>query len=430
MTLAQLDLEQAWVGNVPSRWRWSRNKELLAESLSVSSEGAEELLSVSHLTGITPRSEKNVTMTAAESLDGYRLVDAGDLVINTMWAWMGALGVSKQAGIVSPAYGVYKPRPNAAFCPDYYDYLYRSTPYVMEMTRLSRGIWSSRLRIYPDVFLSMAIPVPPLEEQRAIADYLDRETSRIDTLIEEQQRLIEVLRERQAAAISGAVARGLDEGVALKDSGLPGAGPVPGHWDVVPLRYTITFQEGPGIMAADFRDDGIPLLRVSSVRTAQSTLEGCNYLDPNEVDRRWSHFRVDLGDLLISASASMGTVSEVTEETAGAVPYTGIIRIKPGRMCKEFIRWFVVSGEFTDQVDSLKTGSTIQHFGPTHLAQMRVALPPFDEQLRIASYLDGEVAKIGRLIAESERLIELSRERRDALITAAVTGQIDVREAA
>ncbi|MFE9117248.1 hypothetical protein [Streptomyces sp. NPDC007172] len=430
MTRAHFDLEQAWAGNVPSHWRWSRNKELLAESLSVSPEGTEELLSVSHLTGITPRSEKNVTMTAAESLDGYRLVDAGDLVINTMWAWMGALGVSKQAGIVSPAYGVYRPRPNAAFCPGFYDYLYRSTPYVMEMTRLSRGIWSSRLRIYPDVFLSMAIPVPPLEEQRAIADYLDRETSRIDTLIEEQQRLIEMLRERQAAAISGAVARGLNEGVALKDSGLPGAGPVPGHWDVVPLRYTITFQEGPGIMAADFRDDGIPLLRVSSVRTARSTLEGCNYLDPNEVDRRWSHFRVELGDLLISASASMGTVSEVTEETAGAVPYTGIIRIRPGRMCKEFIRWFVVSGEFIDQVNSLKTGSTIQHFGPTHLAQMRVALPPIDEQLRIAAYLDGEAAKISRLIAESERLIELSKERRDALITAAVTGQIDVREAA
>ncbi|WP_423833852.1 hypothetical protein [Streptomyces manipurensis] len=430
MTRAHFDLEQAWVGNVPSHWRWSRNKELLAESLSVSPEGTEELLSVSHLTGITPRSEKNVTMTAAESLDGYRLVDAGDLVINTMWAWMGALGVSKQAGIVSPAYGVYRPRPNAAFCPGFYDYLYRSTPYVMEMTRLSRGIWSSRLRIYPDVFLSMAIPVPPLEEQRAIADYLDRETSRIDILIEEQQRLIEMLRERQAAAISGAVARGLNEGVALKDSGLPGAGPVPGHWDVVPLRYTITFQEGPGIMAADFRDDGIPLLRVSSVRTARSTLEGCNYLDPNEVDRRWSHFRVELGDLLISASASMGTVSEVTEETAGAVPYTGIIRIRPGRMCKEFIRWFVVSGEFIDQVNSLKTGSTIQHFGPTHLAQMRVALPPIDEQLRIAAYLDEEAAKISRLIVESERLIELSKERRDALITAAVTGQIDVREAA
>lgn len=274
--------------------------------------------------------------------------------------------------------------------------------------------------------LRFAMPTP--SEQRAISEFLDRETARIDTLIDEQQRLIEMLRERRGAVISSAVVRGLDETVALKDSGLPGAGPVPAHWEIIPLRYTISFQEGPGIMAADFRDEGVPLLRVSCVRSVRSTLEGCNYLDPNEVDRRWSHFRVDRGDLLISASASMGTVSEVTEETAGSVPYTGIIRIKPGRMNKDFIRWFVVSGEFLDQVDSLKTGSTIQHFGPTHLAQMRVALPPTDEQCQISAYLDDQTAKIDTLIAEAERFIELSKERRSALITAAVTGQIDVRE--
>lgn len=275
--------------------------------------------------------------------------------------------------------------------------------------------------------LDFPLLLPPYAEQRAIADYLDRETARIDTLIEEQQRLIETLRERRTAVISRSVARGLDDLVALEESGLPGAGPVPEHWQIMPLRYAIFFQEGPGIMAADFRDEGVPLLRVRSVRSSQTTLAGCNYLDADDVVRRWSHFRVDLGDLLISASASMGTVSEVTEETVGAVPYTGIIRIKAGRMIKDFVRWFLVSDEFMDQVDSLKTGSTIQHFGPTHLAQMRVALPPRDEQRRIAAYLDGQTAKIDALIAEAERFIELSKERRAALITAAVTGQIDVR---
>src|SRR5690606_3497244 len=135
----------------PARWSWMRNKALLYEAQGLSVDGSEELLSVSHLTGVGPRSEKNVTMTSAESLEGYRLVESGDLVINTMWAWMGALGVAKQSGIVSPAYGVYRPRPRALFEPRFFDYLYRSPEYVMEMTRLSRGIWSSRLRIYPEV---------------------------------------------------------------------------------------------------------------------------------------------------------------------------------------------------------------------------------------------------------------------------------------
>lgn len=295
-----------------------------------------------------------------------------------------------------------------------------------ELASLGRG--TTFMELSTTQMAALELPVPSLDEQYAIAEHLDRETARIDTLIEEQQCLIDMLRERRGAAISGAVARGLNEGVALKDSGLPGAGPVPGHWEVQPLRYTISFQEGPGIMAADFREEGVPLLRVSSVRTAHATLEGCNYLDPDAVDRRWSHFRVEFGDLLISASASMGTVAEVTEETVGAVPYTGIIRIKPGRMHKDFIRWFVVSGEFIDQVDSLKTGSTIQHFGPTHLAQMRVALPPIDEQRQIAAYLDEQIAKIDTLILATERFIELARERRSALITAAVTGQIDIQE--
>lgn len=123
----------------------------------------------------------------------------------------------------------------------------------------------------------------------------------------------------------------------------------------------------------------------------------------------------------------MGTISEVaTDEVVGAVPYTGIIRVIPGRMVKEFVRWYFVSASFLDQVEALKTGATIQHFGPSHLAQMRVALPHADEQREIARYLDGQTTRIDVLIAEAERNIELSKERRAALITAAVVGQIDV----
>jgi type I restriction enzyme S subunit len=196
--------------DVPAHWRVLRNKNLLSESTTVSADGSEELLSVSHLTGITPRSEKNVTMTEAETLDGYRLVEPGDLVINTMWAWMGALGVSRVEGIVSPAYGVYRPLQGAKFHPPYFDYLYRSRPYVVEMTRFSRGIWSSRLRIYPEVFLRLHVVVPPLDEQRRIAAYLDEQNAKIDTLIAETERFIELARERRSALITAAVTGQID----------------------------------------------------------------------------------------------------------------------------------------------------------------------------------------------------------------------------
>lgn len=413
----------------PKSWDVVRFKGLFDRLDQRNSDLSYEMLSLRSTGEVVARADMGGRQEPDEnSLPKYLIAEIDDLVVNPMWLIGGGIGVSQRAGAVSPDYRVFRSR--GALLPRFIHYLLRSQPYLDQYLLYTRAQTTFDRRVQQPDLDNLPIPVPPLEEQRAITDYLDRETARIDTLIEEQQRLIEMLRERRGAAISTAVARGIDETVALKDSGLPGAGPVPENWVVMPLRYTVSFQEGPGIMAADFRDEGVPLLRVSCVRAARSTLEGCNYLDPDEVDRRWSHFRLDIGDLLISASASMGTVSEVTEETAGAVPYTGIIRIKPGRMDKNFIRWFVVSGEFIDQVDSLKTGSTIQHFGPTHLAQMRVALPPTDEQRQIAAYLDEQTAKIDTLIAETERFVEFARERRSVLITAAVMGQIDVREMA
>ncbi|NGO44814.1 restriction endonuclease subunit S [Streptomyces ureilyticus] len=431
MTQAQFDLEQAWAGSVPSRWRWSRNKELLAESLSVSPEGTEELLSVSHLTGITPRSEKNVTMTTAESLDGYRLVDAGDLVINTMWAWMGALGVSKQAGIVSPAYGVYRPRPHAPFYPGFYDYLYRSTPYVMEMTRLSRGIWSSRLRIYPDVFLSMAIPVPPLEEQRAIADYLDRETARIDTFIEEQQRLIEMLRERRFALRVSVALHGTAQTEEV-ESPLPWATKLPAHWRVVPLTSVAELESGhtPSRSREDWwQDCYIPWVSLHDV----GMMRGVKYL--HDTAQRIS----DAG--IANSSARLLPARTVVLSRDATVGRTAIMGV-PMATSQHFAAW--VCGPdldpeylwvlFEDAMqpffDSFQNGSTIRTIGMGDLKAFRIPLPPLDEQRRIVEYLDEETSKIDMLIEEAARFIELSKERRSALITAAVTGQIDVRETA
>jgi type I restriction enzyme S subunit len=194
----------------PAHWRRCRNKELFFETTELSEEGAEELLTVSHLTGITLRSDKNVNMIESESLQGYRVVACGDLVINTMWAWMGALAVSGLDGVVSPAYGVYRPRVGAEVDPDYFDYLYRSRPYVAEMTRHSRGVWESRLRLYPETFLRLPIVVPSLEEQRAIALHLDEQTGAIDKLIAEAGRFIELAQERRSALITAAVTGQID----------------------------------------------------------------------------------------------------------------------------------------------------------------------------------------------------------------------------
>ncbi|MCU1591968.1 MAG: hsdS [Frankiales bacterium] len=204
--MAATNLEPAPMA--PAHWGRGRNRRLLAERTELSRTGEEEMLSVSHLTGVTPRAEKTVTMFEAESTVGYRLVSPGDLVINTMWAWMGALGVSRDSGIVSPAYGVYSFQ--ADVDTRYFEYLYRSRPYVTEMTRHSRGIWSSRLRLYPAVFLRLNVVVPPREEQSEIADFLEDRLAGIDTLLAKTERFIALAKERRAALVAMAVNGELD----------------------------------------------------------------------------------------------------------------------------------------------------------------------------------------------------------------------------
>ncbi len=139
------------IPEVPSSWKLRRNKTFLLEVNKPSLDGQEELLSVSHITGVTSRSLKEVNMFMAESLEGYKMVSVGDLVINTMWAWMGAAGTSYIEGIVSPAYGVYR-FDQSIMLPQFFDGLVRTRAYIDEMTRFSKGVWSSRLRLYGPVF--------------------------------------------------------------------------------------------------------------------------------------------------------------------------------------------------------------------------------------------------------------------------------------
>jgi type I restriction enzyme S subunit len=197
-----------WLGEIPAHWETKRARWLFRERDIRSETGSEELLTVSHLTGVTPRSEKDVNMFEAETTEGYKLCETGDLVINTLWAWMGAMGVTRMNGIVSPAYNVYQAGPR--LLPAYIDVLVRLPVFAQEVTRYSKGVWSSRLRLYPEGFFEVYLPVPPLNEQCAVVEYLDRETSKLDRVREATERTIVLLKERRSALIAAAVTGQID----------------------------------------------------------------------------------------------------------------------------------------------------------------------------------------------------------------------------
>jgi len=201
-----------WLGAVPAHWQIERARWLFRERDVRSETGEEEMLTVSHLTGVTPRSEKDVNMFEAETNEGYKVCLPGDLVINTLWAWMGAMGVAPMKGIVSPAYNVYEAGPRLES--SYVDLLVRLPVFAREVTRYSKGVWSSRLRLYPEGFFETCLPVPPLEEQRAVVVHIAREIAKLNGFRDATGRTIELLKERRSALIAAAVTGQIDIGAA------------------------------------------------------------------------------------------------------------------------------------------------------------------------------------------------------------------------
>ncbi len=200
-------------------------------------------------------------------------------------------------------------------------------------------------------------------------------------------------------------------------------------WRIARLPDVIDFKEGPGILARDFALGGVPLIRLAGI-TGTSLLDGCNYLDPKKVEVKWSHFRLSEGDTVLSTSASLGRVARVTEEAAGAIPYTGIIRMRPAtnEIDRDYIQFILADPAFQSQVVAMGSGSVMQHFGPSHLRAMTVRIPPLVEQRGIVELLGalGEKIESNARVANDQLRVsrtwfehlasEAPRERLDSMI--------------
>ncbi len=410
-----------WLGEIPSTWDLTRLGTRFEERKTKVSDKDFPPLSVTK-NGTIPQLD-----SAAKSNDGdnRKLVKKGDFVINSRSDRKGSSGIAYQDGSVSLIYIVLEPK---GIHPIYCNYLLKSYNFIEEFYRMGHGIvadlWTTRY----DEMKAIIVGIPSFKEQISIAAFLDRKTALIDQAIDIKQKQIELLQERRQILIHKAVTRGLNPNVQLKDSGVEWIGEIPEHWDMKRLTKEVFIQEGPGIMATDFQDEGIPLIRISGVKGNYLTLEGCNYLKPSKVNNKWNHFKLELNDLIISGSASTELVSEVNEVTLGSICYTGLIRLKAKskNVYKEYLKIFLGSKLFFTQIDLQKTGSTISHYGPSHLNRMFLVLPPKGEQIQITDYLDKANVQITTAISLKEQEIEKLKEYKATLINSAVTGKIKV----
>ena len=424
-----------WLDNVPAHWEIRRGKTLLRPVDIRSQTGNEELLTVSSERGVVPRESANVTMFKAESYVGYKLCWPGDLVVNSLWAWAYGLGVSRYHGIVSSAYGVYRPLSNLVN-PQFIHCLVRSVAFQWELQVRSKGIWISRLQLTDEAFLGSPFPCPPLVEQAAIVRYLDYVDGRIGRYIRGKEKLVALLAEEKQAVIHRAVTSGLDPNVRLKPSGVEWLGDVPAHWEVRRLGDSVCGCVN-GVWGADPNGaDDLPCVRVADFNRQTwrvgIPIPTIRAIAPNERRRRI----LESGDLLLEKSGGgdrqpVGAVILFDHNTQ-AVCSNFVARMPVRENFDSVYLVFLHASLYAIGLNrrSIKQTTGIQNLDSAAYLAESVAFPPLAEQSAIAAYLDKATAAIDAAVARARRQIELMREYRERLIADVVTGKLDVREAA
>ncbi|ALY60533.1 TPA: restriction endonuclease subunit S [Pseudomonas aeruginosa] len=417
-----------WVEKIPSHWGAERAKWLF-NRMERPVRPEDDVVTAFRDGQVTLRTNRRTEgFTNAIQEHGYQGIRKGDLVIHAMDAFAGAIGVSDSDGKSTPVYAACVPRGEYPVNSFYYAYLLRYMAHSGYIESLSKGIRERSTDFRFAEFRELPLPIPNKDEQDRIVAFLDQKTAEIEATIEKKKRLIELLEEQKQGLIDQAVTVGRAFCVPLQKTETPGLSEVAATWSMRKLKHVCQYQEGPGIMASDFKESGVPLIRIAGVKGGQVSLEGCNFLSEQKVKRRWEHFRLNRGDLLISGSASSGIVSEVTEIADGAVAYTGLFRIilDQGLLEKDFAKLYFVSSAFNEQMDLFKTGVGLQHFGPSHLSRAWIALPGLNEQKEIVEFVGERAACIDELITATKKVIESLRVGKTSLVASVVLGQFKV----
>ncbi len=390
----------------PARWPLIRGKQLFQEMDERSKDGTEELLSVSHITGITPRSQKNVTMFQAESLVGYKLCKTGDIVANTMWTWQGAIGVSKFAGVVSPAYNVYRQKSDI-FNPRYLDMLLRERQLVDVYHSLSTGIRPSRLRLYPDVFLTIKLPVPPREEQDQIVRFLDWKVSSINKMI--------AIKEKRRSLIFDLIQLYLfsDDASQFSIGRIENA--FPKNWESIKAKHIFSERKEKGHAEEE-------LLAVTQDKGVVFKKDCDNhYVQPSNLE---DQKLVCPGDFIISLRSFQGGIEHSRIKGLVSAAYT-VMELSPAYShIQEYYGFLFKSKPFIQYLNScvndIRDGKKIDY---KDFRDCSLPIPPISTLEKINALRK----EYDNATEELNRYATLLRELRMCIISDTVTGKIDVR---
>jgi len=423
-----------WLELAPSHWEIFQGKRIFG-NYREQALADDEQLAASQKFGVVPQTlmmelNDSKVMLALKGTSGFRHVDKNDFVIS-LRSFEGGIEHSLYSGCVSPAYTVLRPTKN--IYANYFRHLFKSRPYISALQATTDSLRDGK-SISFDQFGAIGLVLPSIEEQQKIANFLDHETAKIDTLIAKQQELIKLLKEKRQAVISHAVTKGLNPNAPMRDSGVEWLGEVPEHWATGKCGHYLSILPGYAFPSQQFSSDesNPKLLRGINVGVSSLRWSDTVYWERKSGDGL-DNFVLKEGDLVIGMDRpliSEGTrVAKVTKED---MPCLLLQRVALMRTCNalevDFLHRLLASEMFVAHFSPETTGVSVPHISPDQIKSFLIPIPPLMEQQLIIKHLNVTIRRFDTLIQESESGIELMQERRTALISAAVTGKIDVRD--
>ncbi|EPM6811917.1 restriction endonuclease subunit S [Campylobacter upsaliensis] len=415
-----------WLGEIPHHWEIKKAKGIFKE-VKRSVKDNDEIITCFR-DGIVTLRKNRRTEGFTNSLKeiGYQGIRVNDLVIHSMDAFAGAIGVSDSNGKATPVYVVCVPRYDNLADNKYYAYLLRNVANSGFILSLAKGIRERSTEFKYNDFADLKIPLPPLQEQKEIAEFLDKKCEKIQNYIDKKQKLITLLQEKKQALINEVVTKGLNPNIEFKNSGIAYLGLIPHHWEVRRVATLGKFFKGSNISKNDLQDSGVCVVLYGDIYTKYEikTKQFQSKIAENFAKNKT---QILFGDLLFSGSG------ETKEDIGKCICYLGnekayvggdVIVLRQMGQDSLFLSYVLNSDYIKYQKAVISKGEIIIHIYASNLRDLKIPLPPLHEQKEIAEFLDSKVAQINSAIEKTKKQIELVKEYKNTFINEAVCGRV------
>lgn len=420
-----------WLGDVPVSWELARGDSKISSVSKIVEASELNDQEIFHYSIPVVQETGNGQLEAGDEIQSSKLlVEHKQVLISKLNPRKNTVCIACPTDVMTVCSGEFVPLQSDVVDLKWLFYLVGSENFRKRLESLVESATRSHQRVNPRDILKFQGAFPPAAEQTQIAQFLDHETARIDALIEQQQRLIELLKEKRQAVISHAVTKGLDPSVPMKDSGVEWLGEVPAHWEVKRLKHLCSDIKAGPFGSALTKDmyvvSGYKVYGQEQVIPSDFSL-GDYYISADYFSSL-KQYEALPGDILISCVGTFGKIAVVPESIEPGIINPRLIRVRVNELVDaNFLAVVLRSKVVFEQFSLLSRGGTMDVINIGTLSDIHLALPPLDEQIDVLSFIDGQESKIDRLVHQASVGVELLTERRSALISAAVTGKIDVR---